>query len=257
MIEVAIASRCSAPEWCTLFEVSNAAGFNRSRSADAVAMNMYPSRGLCVHGFEVKRSRSDWLRELKSPEKSEPVQKYCDRWWIAVTDDDIVKVEELPETWGLLVLRGKRLVQKVEAPKLTAQPIDRHFTAAMLKRATLGTVPQSALTELVNKAVDERAARYGDTDKRVIDQLTKRLDESEETIRKFEAASGVSLRSRWGGQHSEEKVGRALRSLLDRSLLTKAEPLLDVASRCHAIAEEAEKLAAFISTPIENEKESA
>ncbi len=62
-------------------------------------MNLYPSRGLEINGFEVKGSRQDWIKELKSPEKSAPVQRFCDRWWI-VAPAGIIQPGELPPTWG-------------------------------------------------------------------------------------------------------------------------------------------------------------
>ena len=52
------------------------------RYADAVAMNLFPSRGLALHGFEIKVSKSDFKSEIENPEKSVPVQQYCDHWWI-------------------------------------------------------------------------------------------------------------------------------------------------------------------------------
>jgi hypothetical protein len=62
-------------------------------------MNLYPSRGLEINGFEVTASRQDWIKELKSPEKSAPVQRFCDRRWI-VAPAGIIQPGELPPTWG-------------------------------------------------------------------------------------------------------------------------------------------------------------
>ena len=133
-VHAALAKRFPSPEWATFFEVRDAAGFNARRSADVVAMNTWPSRGLSVHGVEVKVSRSDWLRELKDPAKSASVQRFCDRWWLAAGDDKVAKIEEVPEAWGLLVLRGKALVQVKEAPPLPAEPLTRGFVAMLLHK---------------------------------------------------------------------------------------------------------------------------
>src|SRR3546814_12925642 len=81
-INAALRARFCAPGWALLFNVGNATGATQRRWADAVAMNLYPSRGLELHGFAVKASRSDWLSELKQPDKSAPVQKLCDRSWV-------------------------------------------------------------------------------------------------------------------------------------------------------------------------------
>jgi len=50
--------------------VRSHAGFDARRTADYVAMDLWPSKGLALHGHEIKVSRSDWLRELKEPEKA-------------------------------------------------------------------------------------------------------------------------------------------------------------------------------------------
>ncbi|KKL94832.1 hypothetical protein LCGC14_1860740 [marine sediment metagenome] len=119
--------------WALLYEMSPA-GYARRR-VDAMAFGLWPSRGLEIHGIEIKASRSDWLVELKNPAKVEQSAfSFCDRWWIAVTDAEIVKDDELPSTWGLLIPRGSRLVAKVKAPKLTPEPINRLLLARVLHR---------------------------------------------------------------------------------------------------------------------------
>lgn len=68
-----------------------------------------------IHGFEVKVSRADWLREKHTHDeefpaawKSYPWGRYCTHWWLVVPHKDIVQPGELPEGWGLLV-GSKRL----------------------------------------------------------------------------------------------------------------------------------------------------
>ena len=109
-IHAALRDRYKPPEYAFLEEVRNDAGFDASRSCDAIAMSLWPSRGLDLQGFEIKASRSDWLRELKDPAKAEAVCKFCDFWWLAVGDAGIVLDGELPVSWGLLVPRGDKLV---------------------------------------------------------------------------------------------------------------------------------------------------
>ena len=118
-VHAALARQFAAPRWATFFEVRDDAGFKAQRTADAVSVATWTSMGLAVWGFEVKRSRSDFLRELKQPEKCSTIVRYCDRWVLAVADAEIAKPDEVPETWGLMVLRGKSLVTVKKAPKLT------------------------------------------------------------------------------------------------------------------------------------------
>ena len=47
-------------------------------SGDAVIMSLWPSRGLELHGVEIKVSRADWKREAADPAKAEAIAAYCD-----------------------------------------------------------------------------------------------------------------------------------------------------------------------------------
>lgn len=133
-------------QWALFFSVSNATGYRKCRSADAIAMGLWPSAGMEVHGFELKVSRGDWLRELKQPDKSTEIARYCDRWWLVVGDAAIVKDGELPAGWGLLAPKvlhwaGRNgedvttLDEVQEAPLRVSQPLDRGFIASMLRSA--------------------------------------------------------------------------------------------------------------------------
>lgn len=138
-MRAALRHRFRAPRWGLLFEVRSRTGFagewyGNVRSADEIAMGVEPSC-LELHGIEVKRSRGDWLRELRDPAKAAEVMRYCDRWWLATSSAEIVRPEELPPGWGLLVVRGDgKLVQRVAAPKLEAEPVTREFLAAMFRK---------------------------------------------------------------------------------------------------------------------------
>src|SRR5208282_6858544 len=84
----------SPPAYITLEEVRDATGFDGHRTADAIAVSLYRSRGKAIWGFEMKVSRSDWLHELKQPEKSESIMRYCNYWALVVPNKDIVKPGE-------------------------------------------------------------------------------------------------------------------------------------------------------------------
>ena len=112
------------------------------RTADAIAVDLWPSSGNLVHGFEVKVSRSDWLAELRDPEKAEAFRPYCNHWWLVVPDADIVR-DDLPDGWGLLVAGKNGLRARRTAPELERQPMSPGMTASLLraavKTATRGT----------------------------------------------------------------------------------------------------------------------
>lgn len=191
--------RFAYPEYVLLTEVRNAAGFRATRSADAMAMGTWSSRGLWVHGFEVKVSRGDWMSEKKNPAKAEEGMRHCDYAWLVVADADIVRDGELPIGWGLLAPHGKglRTLKEAERREGPFTKEQRSFMAAMLRRAGAlvdGYVPREEFDEAVRKSIEERE----DADKAAllkrIDQLTNERDGLLGQIATFEKDSGMRLR---------------------------------------------------------------
>lgn len=203
-IREAIARRYAQPEHCLLEEVRNAAGFESERSADAVAMSVWPSRGLELHGIEIKASRSDWTRELKKPQKQEAIFQYMDRFWLAVGSRELVREGELPTTWGLLVPRGDKLVAEVEAPKLTPKPVSRGFLASILRNALRSSPNERAVKE-AREAGYRDGKRHGDEDDA---RLAKQVE-------KFEQALGLKLAAVSIIARDPTELGRALKMVLD------------------------------------------
>lgn len=198
-----------------LTEVRRATGYNHTpRYADAVAMSLWPSRGLLLNGFELKASRKDWKKELDHPEKAdESIFPFCDRWWLVVADEEIVDKGELPATWGLMAPKGKSLAVKVEAPTLKPKPVDRGFLASLL-RAAVGQLPAEAELERVRHAAHAEGVKAGQQ------YAGHELEALRKTVKDFEGTTGLKLGSdRWGrGPHSAE-LGKAVKGVLDEDLL--------------------------------------
>lgn len=202
-------------EYALLQEVRDKAGFYASRSADGIAMNLWPSRGLEIEGIEVKSYRGDWLSELKKPDKAENIFKYCDRWWLVAAEEHVAKLEEIPKTWGWMCVKGNRLHTMKEAPKLTPVPPDKHFVAAMLKRATKGMIPIESISDKLEeamKAAEERAEKNRDWQ---YQELKKKVDGLEKLISGFEEASGIKF-DRWD---DPKKIGEAVKFIRDGGLI--------------------------------------
>lgn len=214
-------------------EVSNKSGFSRSRSADYLIMSLWPSRGLSLHGIELKASRTDWLRELKNPAKADDIFNFCDRFWLLTTDEAIANIEEIPETWGWMTIKGKRIFVKKEAPALKPKPITRHFLGAMLKRACSkdGFVRRS---EIQNK-IDEAKEYANRSVNRNMEYLQKSHNELKEQVRAFENETGVEItRLRFGTKSSD--VGKAVKFLLEGgadSLIERLTRLDQTAKNIH------------------------
>ncbi len=149
----------AAPEWVFLADVANGTGMHARRRADAIAMNLWPSRGLEVKGFEIKVSRGDLKRELAEPEKADAVARYCDTWWIAAPKG-LVQAGDLPLSWGLVEVTEKGARTTKAADRQEAAPLTRHFVAA-LARAVAAEVESMRHTHVPRASIaDQLEARY-------------------------------------------------------------------------------------------------
>lgn len=247
-VTAAIAARYEPPAWAVYYEVGDTTG-GRSRSADAIAVSLWPSRGLEIHGFEIKISRGDWLRELKAPEKSAPIQRFCDRWWIATSNAGIIRPGELPPTWGHLLMRGGSLHMVADAPVLEAEPLGRPFMCALLRAASQGFVPRSALNELVAKRVEERTAFDKSHAERELTRVEHRLTEVEQAWQALTEVVGhdvtSTLRNRYSSEAQKQRLRAALQFLAGGGLKADIAPQLEITrDRLRAIAEELDAVAA-------------
>lgn len=98
-----------------LCQVGDDAGFRNRGWSDAISMQTWPSKTLVIRGYEVKATRSDWLRELDLPAKNVVWQKQCHEWYV-VAPKDVVRGEELPSEWGLLVPKGNDALRIAKRP---------------------------------------------------------------------------------------------------------------------------------------------
>lgn len=183
--------RYAAPAYAFLSQVRNQTGFAKSvvRTADGLALSLYPSRGIHLHGFEIKVSRHDWLTELRNPTKADEIGKHCNFWWIVAPTTNIVPVEELPDTWGLLIERGGKLFTEKEATFMTPEPLPLTMMAAIFRKATESMVPEDVFRTRLEKAVAERELNI-DPSLRLREE---RVEEKEKLYREFEELSGVKI----------------------------------------------------------------
>lgn len=199
-------ARHSLPSWCFLPEVRDATGWAQRRTADALALDCYPSRGLEVHGFEIKVSRGDWLRELKDSSKSASIAGFCDRWWI-VAPQGVVKQPELPKAWGLMTA-GDILRVAVQAPLIPKEPMDASFIASLVRTALQSNTEaiKASHTEGWNDGF-QRGKESAQAVPRDARTKTARLLEG---ARAFQRASGIDFLAGWGAEHAA-RLGKATR----------------------------------------------
>jgi hypothetical protein len=184
----ALDKRYGPPAYALIRSVSDATGFQRWRTADAIAMSIWPSRGLDLMGFELKVNRYDWLRELKDPSKADGIFRFCDRWWLVTNDPKVAQMSEIPPPWGWLCLFGNRWRVLKEAPKLKSKPISREFLASLLRH--VNDQPNTELAEAEEKGYQRGLALGRDTQKHNYERLRAAVDT-------FERQSGIKIDG-WG-----------------------------------------------------------
>jgi hypothetical protein len=205
-----VRKRFSPPEWACMLEVAPATG-GGTRYADAVAVNLWSSRGHAVIGMEIKVSRSDWLRELKKPEKAETsVFRFCDRWYV-VAPKGVVKEGELPTTWGLLELRATGLVEVVAAPKLTPEPVTKGFFASLMRRSFEQI--EALAGQKAFEAKREATARTRDEIARGIEQGTREHRGLLKHLAELKAETGIDIA---GGLYGDGRTSASTIKLAQR-----------------------------------------
>jgi hypothetical protein len=226
-----------AGEYAFMRQVRNAAGFDAKRTFDGVSVGLWPSRGHDIHVYEVKVSRSDWQRELAHPQKAEDAAKVADRFSI-VAPRDVVHVDDLPATWGLIHAIGgteveedlpsedgqlPRKITRVVGRKLRVvrkapllhpgrefpQSIPRTFLVPMLRAA--GAVPDAvpATQQQIQQAVQEALRQERERIERDRSWHDKDRDEAYETLRQFNRLTGLYV-SAYNVTESSERVKGAL-----------------------------------------------
>ena len=220
VILAALRERYPPPEWALFAEVANGTGGDARRRADAVVMNLYPSRGLAIHGFEIKEARGDWIREMKDAAKADVIASKCDYWWLVAGSLHVVKDGELPHGWGLLVLRDGKLRQMTSATsrERESDDIPRPFVAALLRRAAEASASQAEIDAAVAKVVAERNAAH-ERALRMRGGDGSEVARLKEVIAEFERVSGVHLSSYNAGHVGD--VVRYLSSIGGRAGLAK------------------------------------
>lgn len=223
-VQAALRKRYAPPEWLLFFEVRNQTGHGKGtvRYADAMAFNLFPSRGQEIHGFEFKNTRKDFLRELKDPEKSADLQKYCDRWWIVALNSDVVRsADELPPTWGLLVPdAASQLIVRVPAPKLAPVSVDLALLCSVLRGAhDLLTNPDKSAIEQAKRVGYRSGLEVGRQRalKEVQDNKSE-LDALHSVVSDFQAKTGVDVTAYDASEKFNQAV-RRVRMLRDVSVV--------------------------------------
>lgn len=213
-IRSGMSKRWAAPEYAIMWEVGEATGAQSGRYADAVIMSLWPSRGLELHGVEIKISRADWRREAADPKKAEAIAKFCDRWWVHTAPNVVADLSEVPPAWGMREYDGRAWKTVREAGLNTAAPLTRGFLASLLRRAdgTMRHLVNDAMAEgrkALDMERDKERTRWATELESAVVRRTGKIAERSEDMALFEAA--------FGGDHWKDwaKIGAAAKALAD------------------------------------------
>lgn len=114
------------------------------------------NRGRII-GHEIKVSRSDVVAELADPMKSHAWSKFCNEWWLVISDASIIAGLTLPDHWGVMLppsfnSRSKRLMMIVRpAEKLKPVDQDKALGTVMARMFYNGDDQQTKLRYLKNQ----------------------------------------------------------------------------------------------------------
>lgn len=197
------------PRFVVGVEVRDKAGFSARRTLDAVVFDTWPSKGLQIHGMEIKVSESDLRRELHNPQKFGQFEPLLDRFSI-VAPLGVVDLGILPKNWGLYVptddgkLRARRKPLPLRAPP--RETIDRSFAAAFVRAVVTRSISPQAL-----RAEYDRGYKAGEQMRAA---ETKGAEQAaakwKEAIAEFEETSGVAISTWNAGQ-----IGEAVKLVMD------------------------------------------
>jgi hypothetical protein len=222
-------------------KVRNRAGFKANRTADAMALSLWPSRGHELHGYEVKVSRADWRSELRDAAKADTWHGIVDRWWIAAPSG-VVPRDELPATWGLIeaTSSGKFRVA-VQAPVLTQERamISRDLLVPLLRAAgaELTCTPEQqalAAAKAEGWSAGRDAARKSGNDwQRMYESMSESAAGYRDSVGEIERVLGTSIRSWGANKNRAATVAAALKIVLnnDEAVSRSRETVADAISR--------------------------
>lgn len=127
-------------EWALFTELRNAVGFGPARYLDLLALGTWKSSGYRAVAYEVKVSRADFARELANPEKRAFAESIAEECYFA-TPAGLVRPDEVPEGWGLIVAQANGLKVMKRPTQRTPRPWPREFVCAIARRAADPPIP--------------------------------------------------------------------------------------------------------------------
>ena len=117
-----------------LEQVPDGTGMHLGHWIDVAVFDLWPSKGLLRSAFEIKVSRSDFIRELQNPLKHKWALECFHEFWF-VAPKDVIQIDELPPSIGWMCPRGNKLTIKRHAVQNPNPKLDDVLLAAFMRAA--------------------------------------------------------------------------------------------------------------------------
>lgn len=197
-------------KYALLFDVPDAVSLDQKRRIDALAFGCWASLGRSLEGFELKVSRSDWLRELKNVNKADPFVALCDRFWLVTADSSIAKLDEVPACWGWMAATKSGLRIQRPASKLPGcgESFPRSFVIGVMRRLQDDLLASPDVRTYIDTKVREATEGVEQKIKWATQRATNDLERNRDAIAEFEKASGIQF-----NQYSMGSIGHIVKQL--------------------------------------------
>lgn len=196
-----------------LEQVPDATGYDQGHWIDVAVFGMWPSEGLLRSAFEIKVSRSDFIRELQNPLKHKWALECFHQFWF-VAPQDVIQIDELPPNAGWMCPRGNKLVIKRHAVQNPNPKLDDVLLAAFMRAASkeITRVSHTTATDILESSEKYRRAKVYE------DAITQFINQRGNTG--------------WLNPKSTDDVIKWLdEATMDKQLKQDREHLLDIAAR--------------------------
>lgn len=172
-------------------EINRATGYTSARYADAIAVNLWPSDGLGMHGFELKASRADCKKELADLDKHHAFARFCETWTLVAYDRRVTDGLSLPDHWGVWHYDADThgfVRSKAPTRNCAPEPWSRAFMVSLM-RAAQKAMPSAeyvarAVAEACRDARVRTSAQMRSTHD-ALDQKNKRILKLESRLREL------------------------------------------------------------------------
>ena len=181
-------------EWSFFEELRIGTGWGKDKEQrfDAYAINLFPSRQNVTRCYELKSSRSDFLKELATPIKRRAGVRLSNEFYF-VTSKGLTSIEEIPVECGLIEVDDTgKLSITIHAPFRNIMPPTMSFLASLARR--------------IDK---ERAALIGAE----LAALQKRQEEADSAVKVIDRHIKKWKEYSFGNKEVPDKIAVAIESL--------------------------------------------